>query len=537
MEVRELDQMSAWSFLQHSRQAGHQVAMHLYLRPQLPLESAIGDTDVSAALSRIRHGSLPPPEHWLRVWRFVKTPTSLRGAEAILGTEAFLAHLRTGQGLEETKRKQIKKSILCMAEVIRARTRAALLEAHSITLALDDRGPYRVIRYRCDVIAGCTTQAAVSPSRETERGLSQTVTYRDGILGVHCTAARKDSSLEDLDDDYSERMRDSVVTAVEQLFSGDVPGEIDTTNVQRVLGKVHTFLGDGASSVQKCGALLRAGRCRNIALILRDPVHAMRTSTSEPLKSLDNFRRFWEDVFANKHALVPDVQNSDAWRRRLVLAQQHILKASGKQGGGVTTALRHLSFAKQRFDSATGPARKFCCLLSAITILLVTVAADRRLKPEQRLRAQTLIDDMTPARIVTAGLFADYMAECTRFFRHFEKTDHDIALSRDQKHQFKKRLRTLFVDGFLIAERRDDAEACVACPAEDETCTEIAVSQAISFGTIHYADRSVTLWPAGAKGAAEVAVAEMGQVVDACLARVEVEMPDTDLVCAFASST
>ena len=324
LEVRELDQMSAWSFLQHSRQAGHQVAMHLYLRPQLPLESAISDTDVSAALSRIRRGSLPPPEHWLRVWRFVKTPTSLRGAQAILGTEAFLAHLRTGQGLEETKRKQIKKSILCMAEVIRARTRAALLEAHSITLALDDRGPYRVIRYRCDVIAGCTTQAAVSPPRETERGLSQTVTYRDGILGVHCTAARKDSSLEDLDDDYSERMRDSVVTAVEQLFSGDVPGEIDTTNVQRVLGKVHTFLGDGASSVQKCGALLRAGRCRNIALILRDPVHAMRTSTPESLKSLGNFRRFREDVFANKHALAPDVQNSDAWHRRPVLAQQHI---------------------------------------------------------------------------------------------------------------------------------------------------------------------------------------------------------------------
>ena len=72
-------------------------------------------------------------------------------------------------------------------------------------------------------------------------------------------------------------------------------------------------------------------------------------------------------------------------------------------------ALRHLSFAKQRFDSAIGPARKLCCLLSAIVSLRTTVAADKRLKTDQRARAQRLIDDMTPARIVTAGLFADYV--------------------------------------------------------------------------------------------------------------------------------
>ena len=268
-------------------------------------------------------------------------------------------------------------------------------------------------------------------------------------------------------------------------------------------------------------------------MILRDPVHALRTSTSEPLKRHGDIRSFWDDVFDPRHALVPDIQNSDAWTRRLILAQQHVLEVAGQQGGGLTCALRHLSFAKQRFDSATGPARKFCCLLSAIVILLVTVAADRRLKNAQRSRAQTLIDDMTPARIMTAGLFADYMAECSSFFRQYEKTDHDIALSYGQKHRFLKRLKVLFRDGYVLADMASAVEASEARPA-DETCTAIVVSQAMAFGTLVYDDRTITLWPAGARSAAEAAGAQMVDIVDEAMERVEAEMPDTDLVCSFA---
>ena len=169
----------------------------------------------------------------------------------------------------------------------------------------------------------------------------------------------------------------------------------------------------------------------------------------------------------------------------------------GEQGGGLRVALRHLSFAKQRFDSATGPARKCCCLLAAIVV--ATVAADRRLKQAQRDRAATLIDDMTPARIVTAGLFADYMAECSMFFRQFEKTDHDIARSYSEKRELLKRLKVLFKDGYVLADMADAAEAGEACPAAGEacpandTCTSIIVAQAMAFGTLRFEDRAVTL--------------------------------------------
>ena len=153
-----------------------------------------------------------------------------------------------------------------------------------------------------------------------------------------------------------------------------------------------------------------------------------------PIKAVGCFSAFWEDIFNKRHALVPDIQNSHAWQRRLVLAQQHVIEVSGKQGGGITCALRHLSFAKQRFDSATGPARKFCCLLSAIVVLLVIVATDSRLAADQRGRAQAMLDHMTPKRIAAAGLFADDTSECARLFRRFEKNEsrHSKVVQREE---------------------------------------------------------------------------------------------------------
>ena len=150
-----------------------------------------------------------------------------------------------------------------MAEVSRKRTGAVLLAAHSITIALDDRGPYRGIRYRCDVLRGQSGSMPLE-SRGQSGGMplalesqsggmpleSQYVGHHDGILGVHVTSAKPEDILDVLDEDYSERMRDSVVAAVKLLFTID--GVVDETHVTRVLAKTHTFLGDRASPVQKC---------------------------------------------------------------------------------------------------------------------------------------------------------------------------------------------------------------------------------------------------------------------------------------------
>ena len=298
---------------------------------------------------------------------------------------------------------------------------------------------------------------------------------------------------------------------------------------QHIFRHVLTYMADGAAPAQKCGKLLRAGPLPHITLIIRDGAHALRTATQDPVKLQDEFGRFWSDIFDSRHALVPDIQNSHAWRSKLLLAQRHILKHNGRQGGGLAVALRHLSFAKQRFDSAAAPARKYCCLLSAIALLPIAIAADARLDGAVQRRAQRLLDLMTPRHIVTAGLFADYTAETLRFVRRFDVDDHDLAGTLNQKRHFLQRMRLLFKQAHVLA-----------TPPPGVTgggmmCTWIAISQAMECGPIYYLDRCLNLWPAGAKEEALGALDAMQEVVGAMEHRVEAELHVKSLLLDFAA--
>ena len=99
-------------------------------------------------------------------------------------------------------------------------------------------------------------------------------------------------------------------------------------------------------------------------------------------------------------------------------------------------ALKHFGFAKQRFDSASAPARKYCCMLSAIVIVLIALAGDARKNKDVRQRAERLLARMDSTHVVTAGLFADYTAEAARFVRTFDDHRHDIARTYTEMHAF-----------------------------------------------------------------------------------------------------
>ena len=77
-----------------------------------------------------------------------------------------------------------------------------------------------------------------------------------------------------------------------------------------------------------------------------------------------------------KHALVPDIQNSVLWTSRLKAAQGQVLRGFQTQGGGLTKILGTLSFAKQRFDSTSSPMLRYCCMIRAIAILCAMQAMD-----------------------------------------------------------------------------------------------------------------------------------------------------------------
>ena len=61
------------------------------------------------------------------------------------------------------------------------------------------------------------------------------------------------------------------------------------------------------------------------------------------------------------------------------------------------------------------------------------------------------------------------------------KTNHDIAKSFSEKKYWLDRLTVLFQDGYVLADRPDRRR--VPGPTQ-ETCTQIALEQAMAFGTI-----------------------------------------------------
>ena len=377
-------------------------------------------------------------------------------------------------------------------------------------------------------VAACPDRATTAcPGDATKKRKRQVLAHvRSGVLAV----LRRDGNastqtLQDIDADYSDKMKESVLRAITNICTPHA-GTCDEELRDHVLKHIFTYTSDGGSAVLKCGKLLQTAM-PNMRLILRDPAHAMRIATGQ---LANGFSEFWSDIFDNKHALVPDIQNSDAWQTKLMLAQKHILQTRGHQGGGLTTALKHLSFAKQRFDSASGPARKYCCLLSAIALLLIAVASDNRLNTATRQRAQTALGNMTPQHITIAGLFADYSAEALRFIRSFDTSDHDIARTNREKQQFRKRMRILFVDGHVLAEPPPGAPGVPGA-----TCTYIAISQAMECGKLYYNNRCLHLWPPSARAEAERALATMRDLVNAALDRVDAEFPPGSLLIDFAA--
>ena len=142
-------------------------------------------------------------------------------------------------------------------EIIRRQKREVISRASSVTISLDDKGEHRLIKYKTNL----------------DENLGR------GILGVLRFSGRSScSTLEDLDEDYSQRMADTVVDAAKRLCT-PMEENLDIHLFAHFKSIVRIFTADGASSVQKCGRIL-ANTFTNITLILRDPCHSIRTGTT-----------------------------------------------------------------------------------------------------------------------------------------------------------------------------------------------------------------------------------------------------------------
>ena len=479
---------------------------------------AIPDT----ADDELFRGAVPQPSDWMRAWQACQCPVSYRSAEAQGVTENFIHGRRRRRDLD---RRGFAAMVAVMSRVLREQIRELLRQAFAITLLLDDRGPFRLVRFKCD------KKLSATDDPNNFRGSAT------GCLGaLRRGGVSASRSLEDLEEDYSRAMAESV-RRVLRRYARDDDGNVDEALLKAIFLKVRVGLADGGAAVQKCLKFLATSDMPNMLLILRDLAHMVRNSTRDPLLAEPTFAEWWDDLFGARHALVPDMKNSEEWREKLLICQRAVLGQCGEQGGGAAAVSRVMSFAKQRFDSCATPQRQYCCMLAAIAMVLAYQASDSRNSVATRDRAARRLREM-PRHVLTAGLSASYSEECIRFVRTFDVDDHDPAGTIREKKQFIERMTKLFLDGHIMVDP-ESPSATLAGPqpagngvAESRsiTCLSMIWQQAKDTPTIYYGDgHAVHLYCKPSKESRQNIANSVHAVTETMIARMDAELPPDSL--------
>ena len=157
-------------------------------------------------------------------------------------------------------------------------------------------------------------------------------------------------------------------------------------------------------------------------------------------------------MFDKRHALVPDVMNSKKWQDLLQNIQRVVLRIP-LESRPLAVVLKHLSFAKQRFDSSAAPIAKVAFMLLPLATMLAFIGSDERHKPCDRARAKETLKKLDSKFALAIGVCADWGLVTQAFLRLFDKNDHDIAKTDGEIRAFKSALSILFDRGGIFSSR------------------------------------------------------------------------------------
>ena len=86
---------------------------------------------------------------------------------------------------------------------------------------------------------------------------------------------------------------------------------------------------------------------------------------------------------------MPDVMHSNKWQDLLQNIQREVFRIPC-ESRPLAVVLKHLSFAKIRFDSSADPCAKVAFMLLPLAVMLAFIGSDERSKTEVRVRAKLL---------------------------------------------------------------------------------------------------------------------------------------------------
>ena len=120
-----------------------QPQIHLNLSPKCVAFGTEAETNQLKEDLKLVKGRVPQPEQWVDAWARSSSLISFRKMERVDRKKGL------ADGCRNLRRIQMK-CVLIMAEVVRQEKRQTLRKAASITVACDDCGAFKVLRYRCD---------------------------------------------------------------------------------------------------------------------------------------------------------------------------------------------------------------------------------------------------------------------------------------------------------------------------------------------------------------------------------------------------
>ena len=350
-----------------------------------------------------------------------------------------------------------------MAEGSRKNIRKVMSQATSISLAFDESKYRKVVRYRADLPSKSSAPGSIC------RSIGASGFSHSGVLGIlDCTKKHA----VDFEDDHA-------VTAMKQFDSfltrfctplGRVNGRRQRHRLvcnqdlkAHVMKTVTSISADGAAKERRAVFLAAREIFPNALIVIRDPAHAIRIAI-KALHLDDVFGQVWNDLFNDRHALVPDLMNSSKWHNLLVAIQEDNIQAVARPGVPQPLAgvVRNVAFAKQRFDSTAGPVGKIALMLLPVATLLAYVASDMRHERDQRERASALLKKLDGKCCAAIAASADWGIVCNWFLRLFDVAGHDIAKSRSEIDCMIETLDAVFVKGCLF-KRLFDPVAVAAC--------------------------------------------------------------------------
>ena len=248
--------------------------------------------------------------------------------------------------------------------------------------------------------------------------------------------------------------------------------KLDQEGMQDYRRKVRVMASDGGPSERRALFMSAASvEFPNVHMVIKDMMHCIRIATQKPLHLVGASEVVFNEIINKKHALLPDIMNSNKWQGILEAAQEEVLRIPAFDSrGALKQVLKHLAFAKQRMDSCADPLAKVCMMLMPIGMLLSLISSDERNAPDQRSRAYELLSMFKPKFMHAMGVSADWGLISEHFLRKFDDGSHDISNSADEEEEFINLFQSVFVKGGVF--HKMSASDCVDAGTTAQFMTE-----------------------------------------------------------------